>query len=123
VRPQAALAAIDEARHWPETPVNTWLSRLHTLLGGAKTAPATDRRIAPRYKVELTISVVARGHSLRGRSCDLSQTGMGFYAGCDLDVGEHVLLQYELGDGSPPKKVSAVIRNRSGNRYGVEFGV
>ena len=99
-----------------------WLSRLHTFLGGAKSAPATDRRVAPRYKVELNVMLISRGHSLRGRSCDLSQTGMGLYASCDLDVGEQLTLQYELGDGSPPKKVPATVRNRNGNRYGVEFG-
>ena len=99
-----------------------WLSRLHTLLGGAKSAPATDRRSAPRYKVELPVVLVSRGHSSRGRCCDLSQTGMGLYANCDLDIGEQLMLQYELGDGSPQKKVPATVRNRNGNRYGVEFG-
>ena len=99
-----------------------WLSRLHTFLGGAKSAPATDRRVAPRYKVELPVTIVMQGQSLRGRTCDLSQTGMGLYANGDLDVGQQLLLQYELGDGSPPKKVPATVRNRNGNRYGVEFG-
>lgn len=101
--------------------MTTWLSRLHTLLGGARTAPATDRRVAPRYKVELQVTLLSRGHSLRARCCDLSQTGMGLYTNSDLDVGEQLLLQYELGDGSPPKKVPATVRNRNGHRYGVEF--
>ena len=103
-----------------ETPVNTWLSKLHTFLGGSKPAPA-ERRTAPRYKVELQVKVVSRGRVLPARSCDLSQTGIGMFLSGDLEIGEEVVLQYSLGDGSPPKKVRSVVRNRSGNRYGIEF--
>ena len=104
-----------------ETPVNTWLSKLHTFLGGSKSAPAAERRIAPRYKVELQVRVISSGRVLSARSCDLSQTGIGMFLSGDLEVGEEVLLQYSLGDGSPPKKVRSVVRNRNGNRYGIEF--
>lgn len=101
--------------------MNTWLSRLHTLLGGPRSAPATDRRMAPRYKVELQVTVISAGRSLHARTCDLSQTGMGLFLTGDLEIGERVLLQYALGDGSPPKKVQGIVRNRNGHRYGVEF--
>src|SRR5690242_15851486 len=104
-----------------ETPVSTWLSKLHTFLGGAKSAPATDRRVSPRYKVELQVIVIIRGRPLHARSCDLSQTGIGRFLNDDLDIGEEVLLQYALGDGSPPKKTRSIVRNRNGRRYGVEF--
>ena len=101
--------------------MSTWLSRLTTMLGGAKSAPTSERRAAPRYKVELSVTALAGTRSLRGRCCDLSQSGMGLYLNAELEIGETVLLQYELGDGSPPKKVPSVVRNRTGNRYGLEF--
>ena len=101
--------------------MSTLLSRLTTKLSGAKSAPTTERRTAPRYKVELSVTALAGTRSLRGRCCDLSQTGMGLYLNAELEIGDNVLLQYELGDGSPPKKVPSVVRNRTGNRYGLEF--
>ena len=104
-----------------ETPVSTWLSKLHTFLGGAKSEPATDRRISPRYKVELQVTAIAHGRALHARSCDLSQTGIGLFLNDDVEIGEEVLLHYALGDGSPPKKVRSIVRNRNGHRYGLEF--
>lgn len=101
--------------------MNTWLSRLNTLLGGSKAAPAGERRRAPRYKMEFPVAVTSRGRVLHARSCDLSQTGIGLFLTSELEIGEELQLQYALGDGSPPKKVRAVVRNRTGHRYGVEF--
>ncbi len=101
--------------------MTTWLSRLQTLLGGERPAPTAERRAAPRYRVELQVAVISQGRSLHARSCDLSQTGIGLYLTTSLEIGEQVLLQYELGDGSPPKKVPSIVRNRTGNRYGLEF--
>ena len=101
--------------------MTTWLSRLHTLLGGAKTAPAGERRMSPRYKQELPVTIVAHDRVLHARSCDISQTGVGLILNGELEIGEEVFLQYTLGDGSPPKKVRSIVRNHTGSRYGMEF--
>ena len=101
--------------------MNTWLSRLHTFFGGAKTLPSGERRMSPRYKQELQVTVFAHDRVLHARSCDISQSGVGLILNGDLEIGAEVFLQYTLGDGSPPKKVRSIVRNRSGSRYGVEF--
>ena len=100
--------------------MNTWAERLHLFFGGAKQRPA-ERRVGPRYRLELDVSVTSRGRALRARSNDMGADGMGVYLSADLNIGEEVLLQYQLGDGSPPKKVRGTVRDRNGNRYGIEF--
>ena len=111
----------DGAFAGPRTPVNTWVSRLHTFFGNPKTKHESDRRAGPRYKLEIPVTIVSRERSLRGRTSDLGQDGMGVYLSQDLNIGEEVVLQYELGDGSPPKKVRGVVRDHNGNRYAIEF--
>ena len=101
-------------------PVNTWAERLHIFFGGAKSR-SSERRIGPRYRLELDVTVISRERTLHARSNDMGQDGMGIYLSADLNLGEEVLLQYNLGDGSAPKKVRGTVRDRNGNRYGIEF--
>ncbi len=101
-------------------PVNTWAERLHLFFGSGKSR-SSERRVGPRYRLELDVTITSRDRRLHARSNDMGQDGMGIYCSADLGIGEEVLLQYELGDGSPPKKVRGTVRDRNGNRYGVEF--
>ncbi len=94
-----------------------WLKRIF----GRKTETAADRRQHPRYRMELIVTVSAGGRTFRGRSKDLSQSGMGAYFDGELEIGEQVELAYELGDGSPAKRRTAIVRSRAGKRYGLEF--
>ncbi|HZQ92001.1 MAG TPA: PilZ domain-containing protein [Terriglobales bacterium] len=84
-------------------------------------APREERRVQPRYKMVFTVSLVHNGATYTGRSSDLSQTGIAVFINVDLEVGTQVTLIYELGDGSPVKRVPAIVRNRNGLRYGFEF--
>jgi c-di-GMP-binding flagellar brake protein YcgR len=81
-----------------------------------------EKRGIPRYRLEvpLTVSTPA-GQSHHGVSRDLSEGGMGAILRAELPVGEQVCLQYQLPDGSPPKKIAAVVQWHKGSRYGFKF--
>ncbi len=100
--------------------MGNWIANFRRLWGGAKPGPA-DRRLRPRYRMQLPVSIVAGNHTWTAQSCDLSQSGMGLLADAGFEIGDRITLIYELGDGSPLKKVNAIVRNRTGRRYGVEF--
>ncbi len=96
-----------------------WVSSFRRLL--STKPPVHERRQYPRYKMSFAVTIEARGTRLHARCADLSETGIGIYLVADLDIGEQVTLQYELGDGSPRKTLFAIVRNRTGPRYGLEF--
>jgi c-di-GMP-binding flagellar brake protein YcgR len=97
----------------------TWISNLRQLLPWSK--PRPERRLYPRYRMQLEVTVEADGRKYRARSSDLSQSGIGVYLTVDLEIGSQVTLTYQLGDGSEPKTVRAIVRNRIEGRYGLEF--
>src|SRR5260370_26727738 len=98
-----------------------WVTKLRSWLPGAKPGGTPEHRQYPRYKMQLTVTVTAAGKMYRAACYDLSLSGMGLSVEADFEIGEQVTLKYELGDGSPMKNISAVVRNRSGHRYGLEF--
>ena len=97
----------------------TWLSHLRQRLPWSK--PRAERRLHPRYKMQFEVTVEADGRKLRARSSDLSQSGIGVYLTAELGIGKQVTVTYQLGDGSEPKVVRAIVRNRVEGRYGLEF--
>jgi c-di-GMP-binding flagellar brake protein YcgR len=99
----------------------SWVANLREWFSSATGHVETERRVCPRYKVALTVEVTAGKKTYRGRTRDTSLSGMGVYLQAELELGERVELTYELGDGSPVKKVFAVVRNREEHRYGLEF--
>ena len=97
-----------------------WFANLRERLTGAK-AHDPERRRLPRYRMQFDVTVAVDGRSHRARSADLSQTGIAVYLAADIEIGKQVMLTYQLGDGSDPKTVRAVVRNHSEGRYGLEF--
>lgn len=75
----------------------------------------------PRYRMQFDVVLDVDGRKYRARSADLSQSGIGVYLTADLEIGKQVMLTYQLGDGSDPKTVRAVVRNHFEGRYGLEF--
>ena len=79
----------------------------------------------PRYKMELRLKVLvlenAKPTPVFGRSSSLSQGGMGAYIPCEIRVGAAVLLELTFPGSAKEVRISAVVRNVEGFRYGLEF--
>src|SRR5262252_1617456 len=79
----------------------------------------------PRYRVELRLKVLvlenAKPTPVYGRSSSLSQGGMGAYIPCEIRVGAAVLLELTFPGSAKEVRISAVVRNVEGFRYGLEF--
>lgn len=99
-----------------------WFASLRRVVTGSKEPQTVERRIHPRYKMAFPVSITDNGGaSHRGACGDLSLSGIAVLCDMEIEIGKQVLLTYALGDGSPVKKVKAVVRNRAGRRYGMEF--
>ena len=79
-----------------------------------------DDRWQPRFKMEtdITISSPTCG-LLKGRSVDLSETGIAAMLTIEVSSGEIVELRFMLPNG--PVTVSATVRQKNAFRYGFEF--
>ncbi len=58
---------------------------------------------------------------IQGRLCNLSLGGLAALLPVELAVGERVELDLTLPSVAQPLKLKAVIRNRRGSTYGMEF--
>lgn len=76
---------------------------------------------APRYDLDLHLEVAVGNSMAIGRSRDLSVSGIGAYIPCELQVGQYVNLSMRLPFKRQDLSCGAVVRNRSGYRYGLEF--
>lgn len=76
----------------------------------------------PRLQVDLPVRVMtSRGFSttvVAGRGTELSEGGMVLYAGILLNPGDLLQLEFEAPCHS---RVSAIVRNRNGFCFGLEF--
>jgi hypothetical protein len=84
------------------------------------TSPRTRRW--QRHPIDLPVQVLIASESsaitVSGRGTELSEGGMGLYAGILLNPGD--LLEVEFG--SPCRfRIMAVVRQRSGYCFGLEF--
>ncbi len=89
----------------------------------ASVPPYAVQRCLPRYKLDLRLrlSVPATGQKIHARSSDISQGGMGLFAPVELQVNDPVYLEFTLPYTGKPQRCAAIVRNRNGYRYGVEF--
>ncbi len=79
------------------------------------------RRYA-RMNVDITVRVLPKDtRPTFGRGHDISCGGMALYAPVELQESELVKLAFELPNSRVQFNVSAVVKNRNGFRYGVEF--
>jgi PilZ domain-containing protein len=76
----------------------------------------------PRYQIELPVRIIALNGVLTtpvtARGTAISRAGMALHAGVALNPGDLMQIQFPTPD---PSRVNAVVRNRSGNRLGLEF--
>jgi c-di-GMP-binding flagellar brake protein YcgR len=91
--------------------------------GGARPGYSGKPRRYPRFGVDARISVFCAGQRRphQGRTLGISEAGISAVLAADLEVGENVSLEFTLPSSTPSLAVRAVIRNRTGARYGFEF--
>jgi PilZ domain-containing protein len=76
----------------------------------------------PRHQVDLPVRIIALGGILTtpvpARGSEISRAGMALHAPLALKPGDLMQLQFPT---STPSHVTAVVRNRTGERLGLEF--
>lgn len=92
---------------------------------GIATPGYTITRRWLRYEVDVPIRVIVctpvKTKIFDARGISLSEGGMGLFAGAELRPGDDVGVEFTPAYSTPPIRVEATIRNRSGYHYGVEF--
>jgi len=82
-------------------------------------------RQAPRFKVDFSVRVTTGSGTgasgFQGRAHDLSERGLSMYAPAELEEGQQVQLEFIPPFSRKSLKLLAIVRSRSGNRYGMEL--
>jgi hypothetical protein len=82
--------------------------------------PILDARRQPRFKIEVAIKVNSRTRGiLRGRTVDLSESGISALLTLEVPVSELVELEFTLPYGAVT--IYAMVRQRNAFRYGFQF--
>jgi hypothetical protein len=89
-------------------------------LAGRQIPGILDARRQPRFKIEVAIKVNSRTRGiLRGRTVDLSESGISALLTLEVPVGELVELEFTLPYGAVT--IYAMVRQRNAFRYGFQF--
>ncbi len=87
--------------------------------------PAEHQRRTPRYKLDLRAKVVYRRNGLNQSAIahgqDVSEGGMAMFVPIDFGKDDAIEVEFTLPHSRLPLRVHAVVRNRDGHRYGLEF--
>ena len=79
-----------------------------------------DPRRKPRFKLEVDITITSRASGeLKGRTVDISESGIAAMLTVEAPLGEVVELNFTLPFG--PVTIHAMVRQRNAFRYGFEF--
>ena len=84
-----------------------------------------ESRHFPRYRIDLRVLVKVRRDAgiveLRGRSTDLSESGMGVTLSGELQMDEVLDMEFFLPFTREALRLRALVRRRNGLNYGMEF--
>ena len=87
--------------------------------------PAEQQRRTPRYKLDLRAKIVYRRNGLNqsaiARGQDVSEGGMAMFVPIEFGKDDAIEVEFTLPQSRLPLRVHAVVRNRDGHRYGLEF--
>jgi PilZ domain len=90
----------------------------HKQFGVAALRP--DLRRQPRFEIEVDIRIKSRTCGmLKGRTGDISESGIAAMLPIEAPLGENVELNFTLPSG--PLTIHAIVRQRNAFRYGFEF--
>jgi hypothetical protein len=79
-----------------------------------------DARRRPRFKINVDIAINSRTSGiLKGRTVDLSESGVSAMLTLEIIVGEVVELEFTLPFG--PVRTYAIVRQKNAFRYGFQF--
>ena len=79
-----------------------------------------DARRHPRFKLDIEIRVYSRTAGLlKGRTLDISESGIAALLKLEAPIGEIVQLEFTLPLG--PISVQALVRQKNAFRYGLQF--
>ena len=88
--------------------------------GASHNPKFVEARRCPRFKLETNIRVYPRDCPVvRGRTVDISESGIAAILTVEVPVGEVVRLEFTLSDD--PVVVHALVRQRNAFRYGFQF--
>jgi hypothetical protein len=83
---------------------------------------AESGRKAERVHLDVSVQVVTESGAITfGRSHDVSYRGMSLYFAIELELGAPIRVRFTLPNSRLPLDLKAVIRNRVGFRYGIQF--
>jgi hypothetical protein len=89
----------------------------------ATAGPVSDlieRRREPRFKLEVEIKILSKSCGIvKGRTADLSESGISAVLNAEVPVGELVELDFTLPFGQVT--IYAAVRERRAFRYGFQF--
>lgn len=85
----------------------------------------SKRRRFPRFKLDTDIRVTELNsgllHTVKGRSRDVSEGGMGGILAGQLPAGQTVLLEFPLPQARQELTLRALVHRHSTSHYGFEF--
>ena len=85
---------------------------------------ALTRRVQ-RLRIDVPARLIVHGveHTkiIEGRFRDVSDDGVGIFAGVELKMDTEVSVEFTPAFDSPPLRINAVVRSRRGYVYGLEF--
>jgi len=88
-------------------------------------SPYEQRRRWMRYKLDVPIRAIVHKTEktiiTEGRGTEMSEGGMCLFAGVELSLGGQLEVEFTPPYSGQPIRARAVVRNRDGYRYGVEF--
>ena len=78
-----------------------------------------------RYRLDVPVRVLKHTDEkvryIDGRGNELNEGGMAINAGVELDIGELIDIEFTPPYTGEPIRARAIVRNRNGYRYGLEF--
>ena len=100
-------------------------ANMATQIGQQATHDYAMQRRWQRLKIDVPLRVIAirpdKTRIVSGRGTEVSEGGLAVAAGIELRIGDEMWVEFTPPYSGEPIRVRAVVRNRSGYRYGVEF--
>lgn len=78
-------------------------------------------RVQSEIRAKITYLLDTKPQLANGRLQDISEGGIGVYAPVEFEIGSTVEIEFSIPRIRAPFRVHAVVRNRLGFRYGLEF--
>ena len=97
------------------------------MAAGAEMAPSYSgaKRKWPRYRVDIPVLLITQQPikiaTCEGRGTDLNGGGLAVEAPIELATDDQVAVEFTPPNSTGPVSFRCFVRNRNGNRYGLEF--